>query len=175
MKIITGIIFAFILIVLPFILVYLWIKKKSKQEEEKRKLDIDKSLENWESIYKKEKLKMSDLPHDKYLNVKDSKSKYTRMEKYTFFIDDFYQKDLDSKIYFRSLINVFGEDKGKQYFESGFELGLNKQDILTVLGKPKEWKKEILKTKTKETLYYSYTKSENFYVFDDDVLVKIVK
>jgi hypothetical protein len=56
------------------------------------------------------------------------------------------------------LINVFGEDKGKQYFESGFELGLNKQDILTVLGKPKEWKKEILKTKTKK-LYIIHTQS----------------
>ena len=35
--------------------------------------------------------------------------------------------------------------------------------------------KRDFKNKNKETLYYSYTKSENFYVFDDDVLVKIVK
>lgn len=145
------------------------------KEEKKRKVDIDNSFQNWVDKYQQEKLTMPDLPHDKYLNVKDSKSKYTRMKNNSYYIDYFYNKDFNSQIYLRKLVSIFGEEDGKRYFKYGFELGLKKQDIVAVLGQPKYYKKEILKTKVKETLYYSSIKSENFYVFDDEILIKIVK
>ncbi len=163
------IIFLFIVIT-PIVL---FIKYKIKKEDKQRFVDIDISMELWKQVYQKENFKMPELTFDKYLDVKKSENKYIRMKKNTYHIDDFYEKDFNSHLRLREYCKVFGEVKGVEYFNNGFELGLTKTDIITILGQPKESKKEVLKTK--ETLYYSYIKSDNYYVFDDDILVKIVK
>lgn len=169
------------LIIVVFTPIILVIKYKLKKEEKQRKIDIDKSLSKWNDKFKEEGfeeffpkvlnpygLTKQDLGYRGRESTRKNKGDISDFEL-------FFKNNFEVLLLRKKYLDYFGKQKGLQYFENGFELGLGKQDILSVLGEPKDYKKEVLKTKVKETLYYSNIKSDNFYVFDDEVLVKIVK
>lgn len=170
------------LIIIVFTPIVLFIRYKLKNEEKQRKIGIDEVLSIWKEKFKiegfdeffPEVLKPYDLTKGHLGNNSVRQSTRKSLANFSDFVL-FFDKHFNLLLLRKKYIEYFGEKNGIKYFENGFELGLNKQDILYVLGQPKDYKKETLKTKVKETLYYSYTKSDNFYVFDDEVLVKIVK
>jgi len=171
---ILGIITVVVIFIILPITIYVWLKKKNKQEDNDRIMLIDKTFSGWVQKYKSHNLIMPELNFDKYLDNRKGKTKYIRMKSGDYYITEFFEKDFNSQLKLRKYIETFGEKDGLNYFNNGFCLGLPKDKIIAVLGNPVDTRTEQLKTKTKQTLYYSHIKSNNFYVFDNDELVKIV-
>jgi hypothetical protein len=171
------------------VLLIFWILKSIKKEELNRINSIDKEIEKWAEKFKNYGFQVPKLDFDKYKKVSESKNKYVRMKPNTYFITTFFTNNF-RKIYYEKLSHdVFGKVfKYKEYFEIGTKI----TDINYFLKKLQsseetgcswititDYKKEVLKTKTKETFNYVIwddgvdAGTLRFrLVFDDGILVK---
>ena len=90
-------------------------------------------------------------------------------------VEEFYKTIYNSEILKKELINKHGLEKANALICKNYAIGeTTKDDILSIRGYCRDTKVEQLKTKTKTTLYYGFDKSNDYYVFDNELLVKYV-
>jgi hypothetical protein len=90
-------------------------------------------------------------------------------------IDKLYSTILKAEELKENLIKEHGVEKANALINKKYVIGQTTiDDITSIRGVCLKVKTEQLKTKTKTTLYYGYTKNDDFYIFDGDVLVKFV-
>lgn len=68
----------------------------------------------------------------------------------------------------------YGIDKALKMIKHEYWIGMSKDELIDCKGNPHKIEKEELKTKVKETYIYGNKNSGDYFVFENDAIVKIV-
>lgn len=78
------------------------------------------------------------------------------------------QKNIDG------LISKYGEENAMKLVRNEYWIGMTKEQLIDAKGKPTKIEVEILKTKTKEIYIYGNKSSGDVFVFENEIMTKII-
>lgn len=73
-----------------------------------------------------------------------------------------------------SLIDKYGKDTAQKLINQEYWIGMTDQQLIDSKGEPDKIEKEILKTKTKEIYIYGNKSSGDYFVIENNLVIKIV-